>query len=864
MLIQTLRQMRSEWQKVARKRASGILIVAFLVGCSGSKSLSLGVRDAGTRAGDATAPLDLAGSSVGGDPAGDAALIRVEAGSDPSSPVKTDAGTDAMVFPHDGSVDAPVAPDQASADVGGQGGGPDIPPGVQDAGVGGTLAEDGSRIDVASHVDGGPPPTCAVSFGMGNFLPLTSTGASSASIVAGDLNGDGKLDLVTASPSDDSVTVLLGKGDGTFTNRASYGTGAVPVWVAAGDVNGDGKMDIVTANRASNTVSVLLGTGDGTFAFAQDSPCGALPNAVAIADFDGDGHPDLVTANYNWDTVSVLLGKGDGTFTTKLDYVVGDGPRVVTTGDLNGDGKPDLMTVNGRAGSVSVLLGKGDGTFASQPQDVLIETAPIVAASLGDVDRDGKPDLVVALGGSNAQGALLVLLAKGDGTFAAPVGYTGQSYQTWLGLADANRDGNLDIVVAGADGLSVLVGQGDGAFAPKVDGPASPNVAGLTLGDFNGDGNPDLAVAMSADGSSGSVGVLAGTKSGSFGADTTFPTAPNPNSVALADLDRDGNLDAVTVNASAGAGTVSVMLGRGDGTLAPRHDYAAGIAPSSLVLGDMDGDGQLDIAVADGSAVNVILSKGDGSFGTPVGYGTAGPTAGVALGDLDRDGKLDVVTVSPYGPSRGGTVSVLLGADNGKLAPHVDYPAGNNPQAVALGDVNADGKLDIVVANTGGDGGSSAGVLLGKGDGTVASQVEYAAGCMPSAVALGDVNADGKLDIVMASSPSCSAAVSVFLGKGDGTFSKMVEDHPPFSAEGVATLVLRDVNGDGALDVITATSNQNGTTVYFGKGDGTFPSSASYPVAASAVAVGDLTGDGRPDLVAATPSGVTVLRASCP
>jgi len=255
----------------------------------------------------------------------------------------------------------------------------------------------------------------------------------------------------------------------------------------------------------------------------------------------------------------------------------------------------------------------------------------------------------------------------------------------------------------------------------------------------------------------------------------------------------------------------------------------------------------------------VLLGAGDGSLGAPSFYAIRDTTTALALGDVSGDGKLDIVTARSPGGSDKGTVSVLLGTGGGQFAARVDYDVGRNPRGVALGDVNGDHLLDIVVANAGLDSGWSTGVLLGKGNGTFAVEAEYPADCGPIALALGDLNGDGKLDVVQIGG-ICSMA-TVLLGQGDGKFPKLVEYN--VGEISMSSVALADVNGDGALDIVMANSRLNGVTVLYGKGDGTFPSSAGYAVNASSAALGDLNGDGRPDLVTVSGGDVNVLLGTC-
>src|SRR5262249_43621556 len=184
-------------------------------------------------------------------------------------------------------------------------------------------------------------------------------------VAVADLNKDGKLDLVTANDFGNSVSVLLGNGNGTFAPRTDYSTGSRtthPFSVAVADLNEDGKLDLVTSNDFGDDVSVLLGNGDGTFPPAIEYAVGPSPDSLAVADLDGDGKLDLVTASTDDNNLSVRLGNGDGTFGPK-DYRVGSRPRFVALSDLDGDGHEDFITANQGAGSVSVGLGTGDGTF---------------------------------------------------------------------------------------------------------------------------------------------------------------------------------------------------------------------------------------------------------------------------------------------------------------------------------------------------------------------------------------------------------------------------------------------------------------------------------------------------------------------
>jgi hypothetical protein len=241
------------------------------------------------------------------------------------------------------------------------------------------------------------------------FLSFDAAGFP-ASVAIGDLNGDGKPDLVTASHGANEVSVLLGNADGTFGPKSDFAAGDTPRGLAIADLNGDGKPDLVTANSGANTVSVLLGNGDGTFAPKTDFGSGGAPYSVAIGDLNGDGKPDLAVANMSANTVSVLPGNGNGTFAPKTDFGTGSEPRSVAIGDLNVDGKADLAVSTSQSSAVSVLLGSGNGTF--EPKTDFGTGLDPNSVAIGDLNGDGKPDLAVASGSNTVS----VLLNAGPGT----------------------------------------------------------------------------------------------------------------------------------------------------------------------------------------------------------------------------------------------------------------------------------------------------------------------------------------------------------------------------------------------------------------------------------------------------------------
>ena len=305
-----------------------------------------------------------------------------------------------------------------------------------------------------------------------SFLPVVtydSGGAIPSSVVAADVNGDGKPDVMVANSSDGTVGVLLGKGAGTFLPVVLYPSGGLTTEsIVAADLNGDGKLDLVVATCAASgsncvnaLVGVLLGNGDGTFQAAVTYSTGPFAanfaNAVAVADLNGDGKADLIVSNNNSAFgLGVLLGNGDGTFQPAVTSSFNGLAFSIATADLNGDGKPDLVmagcVTSGTTcvASASVLLGKGDGTFQ---RIVNYGSGGHGANSIAvaDINGDGKLDLLVAnqciIASKCPEGAVGVLLGNGDGTFRPAVSYATQYLARGIAAADVNGDDKSDVLV---------------------------------------------------------------------------------------------------------------------------------------------------------------------------------------------------------------------------------------------------------------------------------------------------------------------------------------------------------------------------------------------------------------------------------
>jgi hypothetical protein len=431
-------------------------------------------------------------------------------------------------------------------------------------------------------------------------------------VTAADFNGDGQLDLAVAT-SNNSVSVLIGNGTGSFPTHVQYPVPGAPSAIIHGDFNGDGKMDVATADQNKSEITVLLGNGDGTLQTHQEFATGTEPVGLATADVNGDGKLDIVVVNLKADTVSVLIGNGDGTFKPHVDYGTGNGPSGVVIGDFNGDGKLDLAVANNTDATVAILFGNGDGTFqVAVPYPTAVGPNSL---AVGDFNADGILDL--AVGTSNK--SISVLLGNPDGTFQNHKEYgIGANAQT-IATADVNSDGKLDLISGNFNDntVSTLVGNGDGTFKAQSIFPTNSGPSGLAVGDFNDDGKLDIAVA---DATGATVSVLTDSfiivspNVISFGTQTSgFPSAaktitlrnngPTPYTVPAAVLVGTSKADFTTTTtcgatlAAAGTCTYSIVFDPTASELA-NVQFLLTSANGSVVGAQLTGSGNIPITLS--------------------------------------------------------------------------------------------------------------------------------------------------------------------------------------------------------------------------------------------------------------------------
>lgn len=456
------------------------------------------------------------------------------------------------------------------------------------------------------------------------------TSPFAGTVAIGDFDGDDLPDLAAGLPCDASgVDLFLGDGLGGFAQRRTTPATHRSGTAIAGDVDGDGMLDVVGSAR-----STLLGSGEGSFSevLGKGTVGGDL---LALADFDGDGRLDVATAEFRW--LAVRLGNGDGTFGSVRELATEIDTSRPVLEDLDGDGlldlaiNQDLRDSGGTIGSVAVYLGTEDGGFAAPTQNPIGGYARGLAAA--DLNGDRVPDLVAT---SNAEDSLSIFLGNGDGSFAPAAGYAAGSEPFGLGIADLNDDSAGDLVLTNAfpdPGVSTFLGRGDGSFASRTVLAMDGEPFGVVL--LQADANETLD-AVVARHSGHELSLLLGNGRGSFAPQDLFEHVAFPMHLSAADFDGDATDDFVF----SGDNGIRVALGtgRGEFELGPLYQAPSG----QNLVADFDGDGALDVFVH-GSPVHVLFGTGTGEFSCVRRYAVGGGLVWSAVADVNRDGRPDLV-----------------------------------------------------------------------------------------------------------------------------------------------------------------------------------------------------------------------------
>jgi hypothetical protein len=693
-----------------------------------------------------------------------------------------------------------------------------------------------------------PQATLSVLFGNGDGTfqtpPANPTGTQAIAMATGDF-GNGLLDIATANATlAGTVSILLGDGNGGFLPPVSYSVGGQPTAIETGDFNHDGRLDLAVATTTG--VSILLGNGDGSFqAPAIYSISSDTPDAIAEGDFDGDGITDLAVFSQGG-TVSLLHGVGDGTFTFGNTYTVGNLPISPVVANL-GNGHLDIAVANELDGTVSVLLGDGAGNFTVNTYLVGSLSADLIAAHLRNANT---LDLATA----NGDGTVSVLLNNGGGTFSTGGNFATVAGSSATSIAAGNfGNGFTDLAVTTSDNfthagnIAVLLGNGSGSFASGGTYAVGKNPTALLAADF-GNGAIDLAAANQDDGTV-SVLVNQGNGTGTFQAAATYQAGTNPDALAAGDFG-NGHLDLAVKNTNAGAmGTVTVLLGNGDGTFVPSSMVNA--AQATPLLADFTGDGVLDsVVVAQNGSILYRPGTASGSFGSAVVVNAStNPARAAAIVNTSTGyliAALDEVTK---------TISLYQRTGTSTFQRVAILPAGDLATRILSGDFTGAGRTDLAVLNSG-DG--TVTVYLANSSGGFLAPQTINVGLGASAIALVRDATTGAPDLLVTN--QSTGGVAVLVNNGNGVFTNQGEFRAgagPYSLSGNAVSSLQDtvgviggnLSGTGTMGIVTINAGANTFGALVGQGGSSFanPLVAGLGISPAAIASGDFNGDGRLD-----------------
>ncbi|CAF2802312.1 unnamed protein product, partial [Rotaria sp. Silwood2] len=696
-----------------------------------------------------------------------------------------------------------------------------------------------------------------------------STGTESLPywVVVDDLNSDDCLDIAVANYNSHNIKIFLGYCNGTFINSTTLSTdSARPIFINIGDFNNDNKSDIITANYGTNSIGIFFGHGNGLFEDQEIYFTGydSSPRSLAIGDFNKDNYLDIAVANYGTNNIGILFGFGNRSFTNQQIYTTGpnSNPISIAIGDFNNDQNLDIVVANYGIGNIGIFLNHNNGTFTSQITYLVGVNSHLEYVTVGDLDNDNALDIITVDSNNNQ---VHVFPGYGNGTFAKIATYdiVGGSYPIAVAIADFNKDNQSDMAMIDYETNKLLILEGY-SIMPSTRSKrylliASAHPSTVAIADFNN--NNQLDIVVNGYDNSG-VRLMFDYNNGNFLNEISYWTGNNsrPQCIYAIDLNNDNQIDIVTGNS--GSGGISVLLGHGNGNFTTAAIYSAGIGsmPSRIAVGDIDNDNHLDIVSANGesSSIGIFYGYGNGSFSSVTIYSTVigSYSCAIAIGDINDDGLLDIV-VSITNP---GGLLFFVNHNNRDFRMIEFYSTGSQstPYSIALADFNRDNRSDVVIANTDFN---EMRVLMGYGNGTFSKERTYPTGSesQPYVVIVTDYNHDDQLDIII----SCfrNGHILIFFGHGNGDF-KLERTYSIGSDANPYGLALADFNNDNQFEIVV-TLWGNGyvailTEYYAVNFEKQIMYRIDYAPKPYSVAVGDFNKDNQSDIVLANSGSDTI------
>ena len=647
----------------------------------------------------------------------------------------------------------------------------------------------------------------------------------------GDFNQDGKPDLLLGGPNPlgiHIVHVLLGQGNGSFMPVAPLTVGGTAFLA---DGNADGRPDLIVASGsgATSRLQVWPGALNGTFtplaAFTAPAGVDFGKQPLAVGDLNGDQIADVVATHSAGNASVVLRGAANGTYAIVQTLATGMPTRVAHLADLGGDGAADLVLETQSPGLYILLnawRGHGDGTFDASPYwtETVGSTGNsgqwVTDLTSGDLNGDGARDLAAV----SLQGVQLFF--GGGGAFTASGTLAVGLNPTHALFGDFDGAGPRDIAVVHASAVSLVLAAPDGTYRPRAlpQSVSISEVPRIVTADFTGDGLADVAALHAqvppCDDPAcpwGEVEAWPALAQGGFGAPGFHPIGVAPVDLRAVDLDRDGKLDLVAVNQgeTTVSGSLSLLRGRGDGTFEAEVRIPLAVRPWAVTAGDLDQDGDTDLAVANlnDSTITVLLRTAAGGYAPQPLLSAGRLPIRIAAVDLDGDGVLDLAVADQgkYETQIPADVCWFRGRGNGTFDPRVVlFDEMQLTSDLTVADVDADGDPDLVVTDEGSAshelGGNPKGglhVIRNQGLGVFAP-TSYPAPTFPLHVRVADFNGDGSVDLL---TENGTEDLGLYPGLGNGTFGPVER----FSVWGCRNFEPVRLAGDGDMDLLTACSN---------------------------------------------------------
>ncbi|MFT3823436.1 MAG: FG-GAP-like repeat-containing protein [Chitinophagaceae bacterium] len=724
-----------------------------------------------------------------------------------------------------------------------------------------------------------------------------NTGSTPKDILIADLDGDGKQDVAVTTSGDPAQSIAAFKNNSTngafsFQPKVSYNTGGVVSNLIIGDFDRDNKPDLAATN-ANNKVVLLRNTSSPDtigYILAAQYTVGAYPNGIAVTDVDGDGKPEVLTSAHNTNTVSVLPNTsvpGTISMNEKLEFSAGNYPGALSVGDFNLDGLPDVAVLDSSLAppysTITFLVGRK-------------VAEPVIS---GFTPAEGYTESVITISGSNFSN----ITAVSFGGVAAK-SFTIVSSNTITAVVGNGSSGNITVTAsagtASAAGFTFLRAPSVSSYVPQ-SGPVGTLVT-ISGNNFDNIATNNIvrfgaveALVISGNSSSLVVEVPAGATFEPVSVTTgglvafanspfkvTFPSIGHEfqdisfaeakqfaggntiYQVKISDIDGDGKPDIAALDNStvsfAGVSILRNNSSNGNISMEPRIRITTSPTPYSFTINDFNGDGKPDMAVTyDGASLSILKNTstvGSISFAAQIDIPAVSRPYSITAADVNADGKVDLIVVNTAAHVLSVYKNTSVG-DSIAFATRIDYPTGNTPYWVETGDIDGDGKPDIVVANWLSNTisvykNTSAGNTV-----SFASKVDFATSYPPRCLAITDLNGDGKADIAVAVTDSYNNQVDVFKNTSSSSGISFEKQSGNQIANYNQFITIADLDGDAKPDLVTTINGYNGFTVFKNNSNAggtiSFEPGKNYvrgelPIN---IACGDLDGDSKPEIVVA-------------